>query len=113
MPADWIAEQLDFMLSWERRGWCQGCSGQIGISGAKALCRPLCRFLDAGMPTLSARSCVRRPAARRSNRMAVDGDDGAAERTEIDPELRRRRTVDQPQPHATARFGADDLRIGE
>ena len=45
--------------------------------------------------------------------MTVDGDDGAAERTEIDPELRRGRGVDQPQPDSAARFGADDLGIGQ
>ncbi len=45
--------------------------------------------------------------------MAVDRDDGAGERPEIDPELRRRRAVDQPQPDPPVLFGADDLRIGE
>ena len=45
--------------------------------------------------------------------MAVDGDDGTGERTEIDPELRRGCGVDQPQSDPPARFSADDLRIGE
>jgi hypothetical protein len=51
--------------------------------------------------------------AHRLNRMAVDSEDGAGERTEVDPELRRGCGVDHPQPDAPARFGADDLRIGE
>ena len=45
--------------------------------------------------------------------MAVGGNDGAGEFTKINPELRRGRGVDQPQPDPPARFCADDLRIGE
>jgi hypothetical protein len=45
--------------------------------------------------------------------MAVDSDDGAGERTEIDPELSRGCGIDQPQQDPPTRFGADDLRIGK
>jgi len=41
--------------------------------------------------------------------VAVGGDDGAAEGTEIDPKLRRGRGVDQPQLDPPARFSADDF----
>ena len=39
VPADWIAEQLDFMLSWEKEKRYQGCSDQSDSLELRSLCR--------------------------------------------------------------------------
>jgi hypothetical protein len=64
----------------KRRGKCCVSSSSIRSHSRQIRVSPFaCRFLDAGMPTLSARSCSRRPkSAKAGNRGAIARSSGGA-----------------------------------